>query len=177
MVSASNILLQPQRLGTNLKGQLVLISVTPETKAQPWELYQNSHLTIVSKIQINTFCKSHFNSHTQTQAEYWSMRKVRPDSFQMSTIAPGSACAIVPNYDNDSKELHIPVPLMVLLLCILEPAEPLIRYQSHQWLQFGPPVGSWIQPVQLRGIQKSTPSLRSRTFLPKKVGIRTNNQY
>lgn len=110
-----------------------------------------------TQCQQNT--NKHILTHTQTQAEYWSMRKVRPDSFQMSTIALGSACAIVPNYDNDSKELHIPVPLMVLLLCILEPAEPLIRYQSHQWLQFGPPVGSWIQPVQLRGIQKSTPSL------------------
>lgn len=64
----------------------------------------------------------------------------------MSTIGPDFVCAILPNYENDLRELHIPVPLMVLLLCILEPAEPLIRYQSHQWLQFGPPVGSRVQP-------------------------------
>lgn len=147
-------------------------------KAQPWD--QSRNLTIHCQQNANKpiFQKS-FDSRSQTQAAHWSMRKVRPDSFQMSTIALGSACAIVPNYDNDSKELHIPMPLMVLLLCVLEPAEPLIRYQSHQWLQFGPPVGSWMQPAQLRGIQTSTPPLppRAHTLLsPKKVGIRTNNQ-
>lgn len=83
------------------------------------------------------------NTHycTQTQVQK-GMQKVRQNMVQMSTIGLGSACAIVPNYDNDSTELHIPVPLMVLLLCILEPVEPLTRYQSHQWLQFGPPMGS-----------------------------------
>lgn len=54
---------------------------------------------------------------------------------------------------------------MVLLPCVLEPVEPLTRYQSHQWLQFGTPMGSWMQPVRPEGGSKH-PLRTSTRFSP-----------
>lgn len=65
----------------------------------------------------------------------------------------------------------------VLLLCSLEPVEPLTRYQSHLWLQFGPPMGLLnCNPPRSRRSEHPLPFARmhSHASLLEEVGIGTN---